>query len=51
MEAKTQKDKEFASVSCLVFRRFPSAIQLIKQSKSALQIKSKKEEKSHVKDK
>jgi len=45
MEAKTQKDKEFASVSCLAFRRFSSAVQLIKQYKSALKIKSKKEEK------
>ena len=45
MEAKTQKDKEFASVSCLPFIRFPSAVQLIKQSKSTLKIKSKKEEK------
>jgi hypothetical protein len=38
MEAKTQKDKEFVSVSCLPFGMFPSAVQLIKQSKNTLQI-------------
>ena len=38
MEAKTQKDKEFVSDSCFTFRRFPSAVQLIKQSKNTLQI-------------
>ena len=45
MEVKTQKDKEFAAVSCLPFIGFPSAVQLIKQSKRTLKIKSKKEEK------
>jgi hypothetical protein len=44
-EAKTQKDTEFTSVGCLPFRGFPSAVQLIKQSKRTLKIKSKKEEK------